>query len=198
MYGHGYDRYTPRTPPVKEGEEIDVRIEAVGEKGDGVAKKDGFVLFVPNVKEGDEVRVRVTKVLRKVGFAEVIGDAQGPVAQSAPSKPARSQADVDAREREELVSQATVAESTEDFGEEESDDSFDDEAQNDSDEAQDESDEAPVDEEPKLREADDSETEETPAEESDDFGEETDDSELADDSSDDFGEDSEDDEEKKE
>jgi|SRR3990167_2507039 len=60
--------------PVKVGEELDVKIEAVGEKGDGIAKKNGFVLFVPNTKEGDEVKVRITKVLRKVGFAEVVGE----------------------------------------------------------------------------------------------------------------------------
>jgi len=70
--------------PVKEGEELDVRIEAVGAKGDGIAKKEGFVLFVPNVKEGDEVRIKITKVLRKVGFAEVIGQAQGPIEESKP------------------------------------------------------------------------------------------------------------------
>ncbi|PIN78502.1 deoxyribonuclease, partial [Candidatus Woesearchaeota archaeon CG10_big_fil_rev_8_21_14_0_10_34_8] len=35
------------TAPVQVGEELDVTIEAVGEKGDGVAKKNGFVLFVP-------------------------------------------------------------------------------------------------------------------------------------------------------
>lgn len=202
MYGHGYDRYTPRTPPVKEGEEIDVRIEAVGEKGDGVAKKDGFVLFVPNVKEGDEVRIRVTKVLRKVGFAEVIGQAQGPVAESAPSKPARSQADVDAREREEIVSQAAAAESTEDFGEDDSGDSDDSEPADDfsEDESQDETDEAPVEEtKPAAQEADDfsEDSEETPVEESDDFGEEADDSEPMDDDSE-ASDDSEDDEEKKE
>lgn len=73
--------------PVQEGEELDVRIEAVGEKGDGIAKKKGFVLFVPNTKEGQEVRVRVTKVLRKVGFAEVIGDASGPVEDDSKSRP---------------------------------------------------------------------------------------------------------------
>ncbi len=61
------------TPPVNVGDVLDVKIEAVGEKGDGIAKKDGFVLFVPGVKEGDEVKVKVTKVLRKVGFAEVVG-----------------------------------------------------------------------------------------------------------------------------
>jgi predicted RNA-binding protein with TRAM domain len=65
--------------PVNVGEELDVKIEAVGEKGDGIARKRGFVLFVPSTKEGDEVRIRVTKVLRKVGFAEVIGPAQGTV-----------------------------------------------------------------------------------------------------------------------
>ncbi len=64
------------TPPVKEGEEVDVTIEAVGEKGDGVAKVQGFVLFVPNTQAGERKRVRVTRVLTKVGFAEVIGDAE--------------------------------------------------------------------------------------------------------------------------
>lgn len=73
------DRPQQSTPPVKAGEEIDVRVEAVGEKGDGIVKKNGFVIFVPGVKEGEEIRVRITKVLAKVGFAEKIGAAQGPV-----------------------------------------------------------------------------------------------------------------------
>ena len=62
--------------PVKVGDELDVKIEAVGEKGDGIAKKDGFVLFVPGTKQGDDVRIRVTRVLAKVGFAEVAGEKQ--------------------------------------------------------------------------------------------------------------------------
>ncbi|MBI4143780.1 TRAM domain-containing protein [Candidatus Woesearchaeota archaeon] len=66
------DRFAPRAP-VNVGEELDVTIEAVGEKGDGIAKKNGFVLFVPGVKEGDNVHIKITKVLRKVGFAEVVG-----------------------------------------------------------------------------------------------------------------------------
>ena len=61
--------------PVQVGEEINVTIEAVGEKGDGVAKVKGFVLFVANTKQGDNVRVKVTKVFKKVGFAEVVGAA---------------------------------------------------------------------------------------------------------------------------
>jgi len=83
MYGNYGDRgdrrggFEPRRSfaPVKIGEEFDVTIEAVGEKGDGVAKVKGFVLFVPSVKEGQRVKIRVNKVLRKVGFAEVVGEA---------------------------------------------------------------------------------------------------------------------------
>ena len=68
MYGNQYQNES--APPVREGEEIDVTIEAVGEKGDGIAKKDGFVLFIPGTKAGDEVRIKITRVLAKVGFAE--------------------------------------------------------------------------------------------------------------------------------
>jgi len=68
-----FNRDDAGVAPVKVGDELDVKIEGVGAKGDGIAKKDGFVLFVSNVKMGDEVKVRVTKVLRKVGFAEVVG-----------------------------------------------------------------------------------------------------------------------------
>ena len=76
MYGNrGFGN--SMSPPVKEGEEVEVSIEAVGEKGDGIAKVQGFVLFVPNTKTGDNVKVRVTRVLSKVGFADVIGQASG-------------------------------------------------------------------------------------------------------------------------
>lgn len=65
-----------RIAPVNVGDELDVKIEAVGEKGDGIAKKNGFVLFVPNTSQGDQVRIRVKKVLSKVGFAEVVGKSE--------------------------------------------------------------------------------------------------------------------------
>ena len=62
--------------PVKEGDEVEVTIEAVGEKGDGIAKINGFVIFVPGAKEGKTVTVKITKVLRKVSFGEVVGSTQ--------------------------------------------------------------------------------------------------------------------------
>ena len=74
-YERGGHSFRPRNfAPVKVGDELDVKIEAVGEKGDGIAKKDGFVLFVPSTKQGDQVRIKVTRVLQKVGFAEVVGE----------------------------------------------------------------------------------------------------------------------------
>jgi len=99
-----------RTPPVKVGEELDVSIDAVGEKGDGIATKNGFVLFVPGVKVGDKVRIRVTKVLSKVGFAEVITGSAAPAGESAAAEAPAEEA---AAEEEE-----DDAEDSEDFGEE--------------------------------------------------------------------------------
>ena len=64
--------YQSSEAPVKEGDELDVMIEGVGGKGDGIAKVEGFVLFVPGTRQGEQVKVRVTKVLQNVGFAEVV------------------------------------------------------------------------------------------------------------------------------
>lgn len=85
MYPNRFEQN--RDSPVKEGDELDVVIEAVGEKGDGIAKKQGFVLFVPNTKQGETCRIRVSRVLRSVGFADKIGEAKGaPKAEPAPQE----------------------------------------------------------------------------------------------------------------
>ena len=106
--------------PVKVGEELDVKIEAVGEKGDGIAKKNGFVLFVPGVKEGQEVRIKVTKVLRKVGFAEVVGQGSASSEESSDSEGSEESSEdseAPAEESQEAVSEEP-AEDSENFGEE--------------------------------------------------------------------------------
>ncbi len=68
--------------PVKAGETYEVSINAVGEKGDGIARVQGFVLFVPGVKKGDYVKIKITKVLKNVGFAEVVEKLERPVRES--------------------------------------------------------------------------------------------------------------------
>jgi len=100
--------------PVRVGDEVDVKIEAVGEKGDGIAKKDGFVIFVPNTKEGDEVKIKVTRVLRRVGFGEVVGEGSESASEPSEEAPAEEAAP----EAEESASEEPKVEDTEDFGEE--------------------------------------------------------------------------------
>ncbi len=60
--------------PVREGDIIQVTIDGVGEKGDGIARVSGFVVFVPKTKAGQKVKVKMVKVLSKVGFAEVVSN----------------------------------------------------------------------------------------------------------------------------
>lgn len=106
--------------PVHVGEEVDVKIEAVGEKGDGIAKVKGFVLFVPNTKAGDEVKVKVTKVLRKVGFAEVVGQADGKNAKHEKAEKSTDEDEVEGSADEESSdSDDEFAEDSEEFGDEE-------------------------------------------------------------------------------
>ena len=107
------ERFTTSFAPVRVGEEVDVKIEAVGEKGDGIARVKGFVLFVPGVKEGDEVKIKITRVLRKVGFAEVVGEDSAPK-EGAPEQKSEQPAE-ETQEKEQEESQP---EDTEDFGEE--------------------------------------------------------------------------------
>ncbi len=60
--------------PVKEGEVYDVTIEGIGEKGDGIAKIQGFVIVVPKTQQGQRVKVKITAVRGKVSFGEVVGE----------------------------------------------------------------------------------------------------------------------------
>ena len=71
--GFGRDRFGPDSPkPVKVGDELDVTIEAVAAKGDGIAKKDGFVIFVPGAAQGETCKIRITAVRSTSAVAEKI------------------------------------------------------------------------------------------------------------------------------
>jgi len=71
--------------PVEEGGEYDVSIESIGSKGDGIAKIQGFIIFVPGVNVGDHVKVRITTVRRNFAIAELVGagEAAAPIAPEA-------------------------------------------------------------------------------------------------------------------
>ena len=102
-------------PPVAAGDEVDVRIDAVGEKGDGIARVKGFILFVPQTKAGDYVKIKITKVLPKVGFAQVVSKLEAPPAQAPSASAARPRKKDDFDE-----SILDTSKDSDSFGEEES------------------------------------------------------------------------------
>ena len=73
MFGNNYGRDNQsNSSPVNEGEEYDVKIEDMGRDGDGIAKIEGFIVFVNGAKKGDEVKIRITSTRRNFAFAEVV------------------------------------------------------------------------------------------------------------------------------
>jgi len=58
--------------PVEEGEVYDVTIQDIARQGDGIARIEGFVVFVPGTKAGDKVRIKIERVLPKYGFASIV------------------------------------------------------------------------------------------------------------------------------
>ncbi|MDI6883702.1 MAG: TRAM domain-containing protein [Hadesarchaea archaeon] len=58
--------------PVNVGDVHTVKIEAKGKGGDGLARVQGFVVFVPGANPGDELKVRITAVRRRFATAEVV------------------------------------------------------------------------------------------------------------------------------
>jgi 23S rRNA (uridine2552-2'-O)-methyltransferase len=70
VVGKGY-----LTAPVVAGEELTVEVTDEGAEGDGIARVDGFTLFVPGAAVGETVDVVVTDVKPRFAFAErVDGD----------------------------------------------------------------------------------------------------------------------------
>ncbi len=71
-------RFRPSRPfvqsyPVKENQELEVVIDDIGSRGDGIAKMAGFLIFVPQSKIGERVKVRIVSVGGKFAVAERVG-----------------------------------------------------------------------------------------------------------------------------
>jgi predicted RNA-binding protein with TRAM domain len=79
-YGRGYggggnrDRgFAPK--PVEVGKEYDVDVTEVSRQGDGIARVQGFVVFVKNGKPGQKVRVQVNQVGNRFAIATIVTQA---------------------------------------------------------------------------------------------------------------------------
>lgn len=59
--------------PVETGKEYDVQVTEISRKGDGVARVQGFIIFVKGGRVGQKTRVKVTHVGDRFATAETIG-----------------------------------------------------------------------------------------------------------------------------
>ena len=55
---------------LQKGNDFDVTIEEMGHNGDGIAKIEGFTVFVKNTKLGEKVKIKIKKVKNTIAFAD--------------------------------------------------------------------------------------------------------------------------------
>jgi predicted RNA-binding protein with TRAM domain len=58
--------------PVEVGKEYDVKIEDIAREGDGIARIEGFVIFVPATQVGDQVKIQVDRVMRRFAIGHKV------------------------------------------------------------------------------------------------------------------------------
>ena len=63
--------------PVEAGKEYNVSISETSRRGDGIAKIDGFVVFVSGAKQGQNVRIKVTQVSERFASGQVVQSSEG-------------------------------------------------------------------------------------------------------------------------
>ena len=58
--------------PVETGKEYDVHITETSRKGDGIARIQGFVIFVKGGNMGEHVKIMITEIRSRVAIARAI------------------------------------------------------------------------------------------------------------------------------
>jgi predicted RNA-binding protein with TRAM domain len=76
-YGSGtasrsFNRGSPAPKPVEVGKEYEVDITEISRQGDGIARVQGFVVFIKNGKAGQKVRAKVEQVGNRFATATVV------------------------------------------------------------------------------------------------------------------------------
>jgi predicted RNA-binding protein with TRAM domain len=75
-YGGGgrrsFNRGSPSSKPVEVGKEYQVDVTEISRKGDGIARMQGFVIFVKNAKVGSNVKIKVDQVTDRFATAAIV------------------------------------------------------------------------------------------------------------------------------
>jgi len=58
--------------PVEVEKEYEAEIEDISRRGDGIARIEGFVIFVPNTKQGEHVKFKITRVRSRFATGELV------------------------------------------------------------------------------------------------------------------------------
>ena len=80
--GYGRDRgfgrnrgFNDGPKPVETGKEYDVSITEISRKGDGIARVEGFVIFVKDGKVGQNAKIKITQVGGRFASGEIVGSS---------------------------------------------------------------------------------------------------------------------------
>ncbi|MDG7007780.1 MAG: TRAM domain-containing protein [Nitrososphaerota archaeon] len=76
-FGHGSGSFRK---PVEVGKEYNVSISDTSRRGEGIAKVEGFIVFVPGTKVGQNVRIKVTQVSQRFASGQVVEGSAAPAA----------------------------------------------------------------------------------------------------------------------
>ena len=87
--------------PVESGKEYDVQVTEISRKGDGVARIQGFIVFVKGGRVGQKTKVRVTHVGDRFATAETIDGEEQRQVEEQQQAPEQSQDIVSPPVREE-------------------------------------------------------------------------------------------------
>ena len=66
-----FNRGSPTTKPVEVGKIYEVDITEISRKGDGIARVQGFIVFVENANVGNKIRVKVIEVADRFAKATI-------------------------------------------------------------------------------------------------------------------------------
>ena len=65
------DKYITKKPPVRKGQIVDIYINELSDKGDGVGKIEKFAIFVPKAELGQFVKVKIIEIKKNCAVGKI-------------------------------------------------------------------------------------------------------------------------------